>query len=58
MLKKAEQDRQCLGLHNSRLYLHEKVINFCVVEAAVILDFQSSIAEVDSNGAAVVDGVE
>lgn len=25
-VKKAKQDRQCLGPHNSRLYLHEKVI--------------------------------
>lgn len=58
MLKKTEQDRQCLGQHNSRLYLHEKVINFCVVEATVILDSQSSTAEVYSNWAAVVDPIE
>lgn len=50
MLKKAEQDRQCLGPHDSRLYLHEKVINFCVAEATVILDSQSSTAEVYSSG--------
>lgn len=49
MLKKAEQDRQCLGPHNSRLYLHKKVIDFYVVEATVILDSQSSTAEVYSS---------